>query len=371
MSGKLWVDKHRPHRLNQMSYHDSQAKQLIALKEGCDFPHLLFYGPSGAGKKTRAMAFLREVYGESAIDKLRFEHMEMKAPSGAKVELKAIATNYHVDVTPSNCGIHDRVVIQEVIKNLASTARIGSGTSGSKRFKVVIMNEVDRLTKDAQHALRRTMEKYVSSCRLILICTSTSRVIPAIRSRCLPIRVAAPTKQEMLHVLNEVAHKEGITLPEDVAEKIVVKSERNMRRALLMLEACHVTQKPISKGQAVPSLPWQQYIQETAQLAFQDYNSERLMKIRERLYQLQIHLIPSTTIMTTLVDELLEALPGKLKLELVKIAATYEHRLQLGSKDIFHLEAFIIQFMSLNQRYKDSGLVDHLDFTSDMDDEYI
>jgi len=61
---------------------------------------LLFYGPSGAGKKTRAMAFLREVYGESAIDKLRFEHMEMKAPSGAKVELKAIATNYHVDVTP-------------------------------------------------------------------------------------------------------------------------------------------------------------------------------------------------------------------------------------------------------------------------------
>ena len=73
---------------------------FLSQKEGSDFPHLLFYGPSGAGKKTRAMAFLREVYGEASIDKLRFEHMELKAPSGAKVELRAIATNYHIDVTP-------------------------------------------------------------------------------------------------------------------------------------------------------------------------------------------------------------------------------------------------------------------------------
>jgi len=65
-----------------------------------DFPHLLFYGPSGAGKKTRVMAFLRELYGAASINKLRFEHMDMKAPSGAKVELRAVATNYHIDVTP-------------------------------------------------------------------------------------------------------------------------------------------------------------------------------------------------------------------------------------------------------------------------------
>jgi len=61
-----------------------------------------------------------------------------------------------------------------------------------------VLNEVDRLSKDAQHALRRTMEKYVAVCRLVLCCNSTCKVIEPIRSRCLPIRVAAPTNAEVL-----------------------------------------------------------------------------------------------------------------------------------------------------------------------------
>jgi replication factor C subunit 3/5 len=101
---------------------------------------------------------------------------------------------------------------------------------------------VDKLTREAQHGLRRTMEKYVGSCRLILCCNSTSRVIPAIRSRCLAIRIAAPTINDITVVLKKVANFEGIELPIDLANRIGEKSQRNLRRALLMLQTC-ATQK--------------------------------------------------------------------------------------------------------------------------------
>lgn len=103
-------------------------------------------------------------------------------------------------VNPSDAGIYDRVVITDIIKQIAQTNVIDAG--GQRDFRVIVLSEVDELTKDAQHALRRTMEKYVATCRLILCVNSTSRVIPAIKSRCLGIRVAAPTTDETVKILN-------------------------------------------------------------------------------------------------------------------------------------------------------------------------
>ena len=114
-----------------------------------------------------------------------------------------------------------------MIKTVASNQQLN--TEGQKEFKVVVLNEVDRLTKDAQHALRRTMEKYMTTCRIFLVTNSTSKVIPAIKSRCLNIRVPAPTKEDVIRVLQSVCKKEGCNLPSKLAEKIAEKSKRNMR----------------------------------------------------------------------------------------------------------------------------------------------
>lgn len=103
-------------------------------------------------------------------------------------------------VNPSDAGIYDRIVITDIIKNIAQTNLIDA--NGQREFRVIVLSEVDELTKDAQHALRRTMEKYVATCRLILCVNSTSRVIPAIKSRCLGIRVAAPSHDDIVKILN-------------------------------------------------------------------------------------------------------------------------------------------------------------------------
>lgn len=194
----LWVDRYRPRELSKLDYHTRQATQLINLCSQGDFPHLMFYGPSGAGKKTRIMCLLRELYG-AGVERLRNEIMNFTTPSNRKVEIMTVSSNYHIEVNPSDAGIYDRVVVTDLIKQIAQTQQIDP--SGQREFKTIVLSEVDELTKDAQHALRRTMEKYVSTCRLILCVNSTSRVIPAVRSRCLGIRVPAPTNDDILRIL--------------------------------------------------------------------------------------------------------------------------------------------------------------------------
>lgn len=107
---------------------------------------------------------------------------------------------------------------------------------------MVLLSNVDQLTRDAQHALRRTMEKYISTCRLILCANSTSRVLPAIQSRCVRIRVPAPTASEIKTILHLICKREGLIISDELTNRVIEASDRNLRRAILMLEACKVEQ---------------------------------------------------------------------------------------------------------------------------------
>lgn len=318
------------------------------LVQAGDFPHLLVYGPSGAGKKTRIMCLLRELYG-AGVERLRIEHQNFVTPSKKKIEISTLATNYHIEVNPSDVGIYDRVVVQELLKTVAQSQQLESNSQ--REFKVVILSEVDKLTKDAQHALRRTMEKYMATCRLILCCTSCSKVIPAIRSRCLGVRVAAPSVDEIVAVLNFVSKKEGIVLPESLGRKIAESSGRNLRRAVLMLEACRVKQYPFSSNQDVCRPDWEIFLRDTASMIVQEQSPRKLFEVRGRLYELLVHLIPPDVIFKYLLRELISNCDGQLKGEVTSLAASYEHRLQLGSKAIYHLEAFVAKFMSIYKAF--------------------
>lgn len=260
----LWVDKHRPRSIEQLDYHLQLSQSLRAMVARGDFPHILFYGPTGAGKKTRVLALLREIYGPG-VEKVKMEHKLFKVNS-VTVEVPMLASAHHLELNPGDAGNRDRDIVQEVIKEIAASAPLPGATGGDaqswKPFKVIVLNEVDNLTRDAQHALRRTMEKYcavfaplpprgelttcvlprryITTCRIIMTCSNASRVIAPVRSRCLCVRVAAPDKETVQKVLVSTAKKEGVVVPPELAERVAVEANGNLRKALLLLETARV-----------------------------------------------------------------------------------------------------------------------------------
>jgi replication factor C subunit 3/5 len=149
-----------------------------------------------------------------------------------------------------------------------------------------------------------------------------------------------------------VARRESITLPDELAVNIARESSRNLRRAILMLEACHVQQRDgLSKDQPVQRTDWELYIRQIAIDITKEQTPQRLMATREKFYELLVNCIPADIIIKTLAMELMKNLDDSLKQEVVEWAAFYEHRIALGSKEIFHLEAFVAKYMAIYKKY--------------------
>jgi replication factor C subunit 3/5 len=129
-----------------------------------------------------------------------------------------------------------------------------------KKIKVLVLHEVDSLSKQAQHSLRRTMEKYSSVCRLVMLCTTVSKVLEPVRSRCLCVRVGAPPDSKIMDILMLVSKEESLNLPVALAARIVAASGRDMRKALLCLECCRVAQFPFTESQRPQLADWELYV---------------------------------------------------------------------------------------------------------------
>jgi replication factor C subunit 3/5 len=104
------------------------------------------------------MALLREIYG-AGVERVKLEHRSFKTPTNKVIELTTLGSSYHIECNPSDVGNNDKFVIQEVIKEIASHGTLQASTH-AKNFKIVVLTEVDKLTKQAQASLRRTMERF-------------------------------------------------------------------------------------------------------------------------------------------------------------------------------------------------------------------
>lgn len=116
---------------------------MSKLAESDDFPHVLLYGPSGAGKRTLTKGILQQLYQTNSVHKIKSECKEFKISSTSSTTCQAIvfSSMYHIEVTPSEAENYDRVIVQKLIKEVAASQQLD--TKQQKCFKVVVIHELD------------------------------------------------------------------------------------------------------------------------------------------------------------------------------------------------------------------------------------
>ena len=204
----IWVEKYRPRTLDEVVGHDDITSRLKSYVERDDLPNLLFSGTAGVGKTTSAIAIARELYGED----WRSNFLELNASDERGID-----------------------VVRDRIKNFARAS------FGGHSYRIIFLDEADSLTKDAQSALRRTMEQFSNNTRFILSCNYSSRIIDPIQSRCAVFRFSPVPDEGVADYVRRIADEEDIEVTDDGVEALVYVAGGDMRRAVNTLQAASVT----------------------------------------------------------------------------------------------------------------------------------
>jgi len=214
MDVDLWTEKYRPRTLKDIIGQEPVVDRLVRFVEAKAVPHCLFAGPPGTSKTTAVVAMARDLFGES-FDR---NFMELNASDERGID-----------------------VVRNQIKNFARAM-----PAGDAPFRILALDEADHLTGDAQHALRRTMESYAASCRMILLCNYSSRIIPPIQSRCAIFKFARLSDEAISGRLKYIAKAEGVKLDIKGIDAILYLSNGDMRAAINLLQASSSTGEKIT-----------------------------------------------------------------------------------------------------------------------------
>ena len=222
-----WVEKYRPHSINEIISHDQNIETIKKMLQGGSLPHLLFHGTPGTGKTSLILAIANELYENSK------NLMIMKLDAS------------------DDRGINS---VREEIKGFAEKVNMFS-----QGVKLIILDEADSMTFDAQFALRRIIEKYSKTTRFCFICNYENKIIPAIRSRCANFRFSPISPIHIQKKLSYICEKENLSYEENVLETISLLSRGDLRKSInflqsLSLQSNNLTLELCYKIAGVPSI---------------------------------------------------------------------------------------------------------------------
>ncbi|MEK6952783.1 MAG: replication factor C small subunit [Nanoarchaeota archaeon] len=306
---RIWTEKFRPLLFKEVIGQDKIIERIEAMTKNKNIPNLLFAGPAGIGKSTVALVVAKELFG----DKWRENFLELNSSDERGID-----------------------IIRGVIKDFARTRAIGDVP-----FKLIFLDECDSLTKEAQQALRRTMENFTDNVRFILSCNYSSKLIDPIQSRCSVFRFRPLDKEGIKKVIEKIKKEEGLTISEKISDALYDISDGDVRRVINILQSCASLNKIITEDLvfSLVSAARPKEVKEVLEFAV----SGDFIKSRDKLLDTMLkHGLSGLDVIKQIQKEILNLdIKDEKKLTLIEKCGEVEFRMVEGSDEYLQLESLL------------------------------
>lgn len=305
----IWIEKYRPQTFEEVKGQQKVVQRVKAFVEAKNVPHLLFSGPAGVGKTTLSLVIAKQLFGEN----WRQNVLELNASDERGID-----------------------VVRTKVKDFARFRAIGDVP-----FKIIYLDECDALTRDAQQALRRTMEQYASTTRFILSCNYVSKIIDPIQSRCTVFKFQPLSESDIKDVIATIAKNENLTISDEAMDAIYTISNGDARRTENILQSSAVISKDITPDliYSLAAVAKPDEVKQVLEMALKnDFISAKNLLLDTML---KYGLAGSDMIkqMQNAIWDL--DIPDRIKVKLIDRCGDVEFRMTEGSDEFLQLEAFL------------------------------
>ena len=313
----IWIEKYRPKQISDIIGQHEITERLRSYVRTGEMPHLLFTGSAGVGKTTAAVALAREFFK----DDWQMNFRELNASDERGID-----------------------VVRNQIKQFARTSPFGGVT-----FKILFLDEADALTNDAQSALRRTMETYAQTCRFILSCNYSSKIIDPIQSRCAIYRFKPLLDEDIAKMIDRIAADQNLTVSKEAREALSYVAQGDMRKLVNSLQGAAILDRMISPDMiyAITSTARPEEVEKILDLCFERNfeAAERFLMslIRERGISHQELINQIYRLVTT------REMSRETRVKMIESLGETDFRISEGAQSDLQMSALIAQFVMYAQ----------------------